>query len=484
MAVTLHTAGRAHARSLVDQGKVDEESAWDFTGEDGNSLLGDPPDWKGYASWFLGHDTAEDAETKAAWKYPFGKDGKLYRSAVRAIRTRASQQNETEISEAARALLDMLDERGTQDVLAKAPERPSAGTRDWYRITAEGNAPETADLHVYDAIGSWYDGVTAKQFVTDLAKLPQSIKTIRVHVNSPGGDVFDALAIANALRQHPAAVEMSIEGLAASAATIITNGGGDSIKIAENALVMIHNPFGFAVGTARDMRNVADALDRSARAIVATYQRHSPLAREELASMMEAVTWMDADEALANGFATEKVEGLKAAASIDPRAVLEISIPEKYMARVAALLKEPADLVQDAPAPAPAEPPRADAATVLQLCARAGLDIDFAQALLGEELTPALVEARVSAEVESRQRATDRAAEIRAVCSVAGQDDLADDYVSGGMTVDQVRAHLTKVTAKLDKAEIDAGLAPDHGTRRKTIIDVVAVYAERNRLKN
>ena len=107
--------------------------------------------------------------------------------------------------------------------------------RQWYRIRCEADA-DVAEIWIYDEIGAgWFsDGVTAKGFLDEMKALPDSAKTIRVHVNSPGGDVFDAVAIANMLREQSQdkgrTVEMLIEGLAASAATIITS-AGDSIKI-------------------------------------------------------------------------------------------------------------------------------------------------------------------------------------------------------------------------------------------------------------
>lgn len=109
MAVTLHSAGLSHARSLINAGKVNASSSWSFSADDGNALLGDPPDWAAYAKWFMGHDTAANPETKDAWKYPFGKGGVLYRSALGAIASRAAQQNETEISNAASTLIALLD---------------------------------------------------------------------------------------------------------------------------------------------------------------------------------------------------------------------------------------------------------------------------------------------------------------------------------------------------------------------------------------
>lgn len=105
----LNEKGYRHARSLIKDGKVDESSSWSFSAEDGNRLLGDPPDWENYGRWHLGIREDADPETKRYFAYPFGKNGKVYRSALRAIRTRAAQQNHADIFEAAGRLLTELD---------------------------------------------------------------------------------------------------------------------------------------------------------------------------------------------------------------------------------------------------------------------------------------------------------------------------------------------------------------------------------------
>lgn len=359
--------------------------------------------------------------------------------------------------------------------------------RKWYAFKALAEGDTVAEIDILDVIGTWGeeiwgDVVTAKSFLDELSNLPEAVGTIRVRVNSPGGDIFAAVAIANGLRDQRASkgrrVEMRVVGLAASAASVILQ-GGDVIEVADNALVMVHNPWSFAIGTAEDIRKGAEALDKVRDTIITTYQWHSELSAEQIGALMDAETWMDADEAVANGFATEKVEGLRVAACLDPRGLSALKVPERFVERVRALVRPEAT-----PEPPPPIPEASPAAEVMAACAAAGLDLSFAQDLLAEGLPAAQVEARVAGELESRIRAESRARDIRAACAVAKQYDLAAGYITGGMTVEQVKDHLTKITAKLDKAEIDAGLDPDHGTRRRPVIDVMAVYAERNRLRH
>lgn len=109
MALKLQKAAVAHARALIGAGKVERSEGWSFSAADAAGCLGDPADWKAYSAWFLGCDPGIDAETKGAYKYPFGKGGKVYRSGVIAAKSRATQQGETALADAAGALLKLID---------------------------------------------------------------------------------------------------------------------------------------------------------------------------------------------------------------------------------------------------------------------------------------------------------------------------------------------------------------------------------------
>lgn len=338
--------------------------------------------------------------------------------------------------------------------------------RSWFRMEANGATPDAADIYVLDFIGDWIDdywgfGITAKSFVDELAKLPDSVKTIRLHVNSPGGDVFGAITIANALRDQRASkgrvIDVAIEGLAASAATIITS-AGDTVRIGDNALMMVHNPWWMAVGDSAAMRKAADELDKVRATIIATYRWRSELSEDELGALMDAETWMSADDAIEHGFADEKVEGLQAAASLDPRVVAKLNVPEQYRSRVDALVRKDAP-----PAPRVAAAP----ADVLRACKAAGC-LDLAEELIADQATLDEVTARTRSVKQTREAAEARAREIRALCDTAKTPELADGYVRGAMSVADIKAHLTTITAKLDRAEIDARLDPTQQTGADT----------------
>lgn len=193
--------------------------------------------------------------------------------------------------------------------------------------TDEPDAPDVDDpstlgdeatLYVYSAIGGWdWDGeaVTAKKVIKQLSGL--EAKTLHVRINSPGGDVFEARAIKTALEQVTARVVAHIDSLAASAASFLML-AADEIEIAPGAFVMIHNPWGFAVGDASEMRATADLLDKVGAVIAADYQGKTKIAMDDLRTMMNAETWLDADEAVAKGFADRIMEKApKAAARFD-----------------------------------------------------------------------------------------------------------------------------------------------------------------------
>jgi hypothetical protein len=108
---TLNAEAESAAHALIRAGHYDANSAWSFDAEDGNRLLGPKgDDWDNYARWHLGEDPSEPRETKAHWKYPYGKGGKVYRRAVAAIRSRASQAGDTTIYDAAGRLMDAMDD--------------------------------------------------------------------------------------------------------------------------------------------------------------------------------------------------------------------------------------------------------------------------------------------------------------------------------------------------------------------------------------
>ena len=180
----------------------------------------------------------------------------------------------------------------------------------WYAIRARGTGAEVA---IYDEIGAY--GVSAKGFLAELGALPEGTP-VDLRLNSPGGSVFDAVAIHNALKRHEGTVTVWIDGIAASAASYVAM-AGDEIVMPENAFLMIHDPAGLVMGTAEDMRAMAEALDKVKGSLVSGYAAKSGRTPEEVSALMAAETWFDASDAVAQGFADRLIEPVRIAASFD-----------------------------------------------------------------------------------------------------------------------------------------------------------------------
>jgi ATP-dependent Clp endopeptidase proteolytic subunit ClpP len=173
-----------------------------------------------------------------------------------------------------------------------------------------------ADIWIYEDIGdSWFGGLSAKRFAEEL-KGAGKISEITVHLNSAGGDVFDGVAIYNQLKKHPATVSVEIDGLAASIASLIAM-SGDTVYMAENALMMIHDPWGGISGTASEMRDFAEKLDKVKSVLVDTYVARSGQDADDISALMTAETWFTASEAADLGFVDEITAEQKMAAHFD-----------------------------------------------------------------------------------------------------------------------------------------------------------------------
>lgn len=157
---------------------------------------------------------------------------------------------------------------------------------------------ETTDTegHVYinDVIDSYW-GASAAALVTALASLGD--KTAHVHINSPGGDVFEGRAMAAALVAHPGEVVCHIDGICASAATYVALAGNE-VRMTDGGLIMIHNSWTFAYGNKSELRDTANLLDKIDGTIAADYQRKTGASAEQVATWMDATTWFTAQEAL------------------------------------------------------------------------------------------------------------------------------------------------------------------------------------------
>ena len=185
--------------------------------------------------------------------------------------------------------------------IANLAQQPRSG---WYRVVRnDGGAPTRVDI--YDEIGgSWFfGGVSAADFVAELAGITGDLE---VHINSPGGDVWDGLAIYNAIAQRPGNVTTVVDGLAASAASFIALAGSERV-IAPGAMMMIHDASGVCFGNAGDMRELAGLLDKVSGNIASLYATHSGQP-DGWREAMTAETWYTAQEAIDAGLADKLAE--------------------------------------------------------------------------------------------------------------------------------------------------------------------------------
>ncbi len=232
-------------------------------------------------------------------------------------------------------------------------ERPQAYQGDtradvldrWRPLAAEADDPAT--ISVYDVIGEgWWtgEGVTAKRVAGILRSVGKN--PVTVNVNSPGGDMFEGLAIYNLLREHPAEVTVRVMGMAASAASIIAM-AGDKIEMGLGSFLMIHNSWGVVVGNQDDMRDAAATFAEFDAAMSDIYAARTGGKVADIAKMMAAETWMRADAAIEAGFADatfdapeydEADTGKKARAALDAT-LAKAGIPRSERRR---LLKEAA----------------------------------------------------------------------------------------------------------------------------------------------
>ncbi len=192
-------------------------------------------------------------------------------------------------------------------------------------------ADSVAELFIYEEIGGWW-GITAQNIAQNLKELRAqkgAINTIKVRINSPGGDVFEGVAIYNLLKQDSANVHVFVDGMAASMGSVIAM-AGDTITIGESAAFMIHNPSAGAVGESEDLRHMADLLDQVKSSLMTTYQKRTGMSAEELTVLMDAETWYFGQEAVDSGFADEVFEAPAMAASLRNESLNRFQdVPEK-----------------------------------------------------------------------------------------------------------------------------------------------------------
>lgn len=291
--------------------------------------------------------------------------------------------------------------------------------RNWFTIKALAGA-DTAEISIFDSIGMW--GVNAQSFLAELKQV--KAKNITVSINSPGGSLFDALAIYNGLRDHGATITTKVMGIAASAASVIFMAGEKRV-MPENTFLMVHNCIGPMNGNATEHREFADLLDNINQSIVTTYMARTGKTEEEVKALLDDESYLSAQQSVDLKFADVVEPALKIAADFE----LD-RLPESVQAAFKAALEDPE---QKKPDPAFAD-------QVKVLAEEAGM-AEFASVwALGSDKIDA-VRANIA-----------EAREIKALCELANSPDAAPAYIKATKPLADVRAELVAALAASDES--------------------------------
>lgn len=334
--------------------------------------------------------------------------------------------------------------------------------KQFYSIT--NAAGDAAKLSIFDEIGFW--GITAADFARDLAAITAPV--INLEINSPGGSVFDGIAIYNLLRSSGKQINATVMGVAASIASVILM-SADKITMPANSMVMVHAPSGGVFGTAEQMRDMADVLDKVQANLVATYVKRTGMSEEDVKALLVKDTWLTAAEAKEKGFADEVIEAVELTAAFD---ITDERVPETartaFKAAADARTKREAD---EAAARAAAEKPFAERVTAL--LAGTGFEAHAgkwaAKFKTADEITAQLTVAR----------------EVKALFDLAKHGDKADALIARAASLDEARTELQNAlaaddkhidTSRTDPGAADAAIAAKKGEALKP----VNVYARRS----
>jgi ATP-dependent protease ClpP protease subunit len=263
------------------------------------------------------------------------------------------------------------------------------------------------EIMIYDAIDGW--SITPQSIAEKLAQIPKD-QTPVVRINSPGGSVFDGIAIYNVLKAR--GVETIVDGIAASIASIIFLAGSKR-TMSEGSVLMIHNPWSFAMGDADAMRKEADILDALKANLVSIYKSNTALEEDEINALLNDETWLNADESIEKGFATEKTDS--------------------KMQQVAKF-----DLTKFAKCPNHLLQPQTEAAQVTEEEHKALLDSALEKQRAEFEARIQEIEAKNEAEKKAEQ---DRQDKIRASADVT-QSALAETLIRNGASVEDALGQL------------------------------------------
>lgn len=291
----------------------------------------------------------------------------------------------------------------------------------------------TATIRLYDPIDSWGGawGVSAKEFAAALDDLSTEVSEINLLINSPGGETFEALAIVNALRAHPATVTATVQGLAASAASFIA-ASADNTVMAPNSQMMIHDSWGLVVGPAADMHAYADVLDKLSDNMASLYANAAGGAPAAWRAAMQAETWYTADEAVEAGLAQSIATAKPSDADPAAKSRFDLSIYTHAGRADAPVPAMPAKAASTDPAKPPVQPTPKEAADMADLIkemrARLGIadDVELDEAGVLAEFDKQTTEAKAAFATKPEPKADIEKPEIPAGKVLVSETLLAE----------------------------------------------------------
>lgn len=356
---------------------------------------------------------------------------------------------------------------------------PDLRAENWYSIRAAGEAEQPAiEVWIYGEIGYW--GVTSSDFVRDLLAVDDGVSPIVVAFDSIGGDLFDGIAIHNALSRLGERCTARIDGACYSAASVAA-AGAHRVQMADNALFMIHNPWTFAAGDSDDLRKVADMMDKAFDGIVASYQ-HRPLTIDdaELRRLINAETWLTAAEAQAHGFVDEVLTGDYPGFSNSHCKILNRyqHPPQAALDLLASVDPEPTPEPEPEPVPEP-EPEPEPLADPVALAEQLTTDCQAADL---SNVAAVLIKASGLKSQAAIKAQLDRAKAVRDLCVLAKLPDEAVGLITAGLDADAARLKLfDKVVENSGKVEISnkPPLPEDQPAPTSNAVDPGAIYASR-----
>jgi ATP-dependent Clp endopeptidase proteolytic subunit ClpP len=296
----------------------------------------------------------------------------------------------------------------------------ATGKPTWFKMSADAQTG-VGTINIFGEIGGW--GIDFRSFSRELDSLG-AVSELKIFIDSPGGDVFAGNAIYNALQMHPAQKTVTVMGLAASMASVIAM-AGDRRIMPKNAMLMIHNPVGAIIGTSEELIAYGEAVANMRSNIAAAYVEASggKLSEKKAYDLMDAQTWLTAEESVSYGLATEVAAPMQAAAQFD-------------LSRYA---NAPKNLTTNSEV-ATQESAMTTAAT--------------------PEAPKSLTEAEARADERAKILATQ--AQVNALCKIAKRPDLAASFNEKGLTVEQAMVEIEKAKPT-DDVELSARQRLDVG---------------------